>query len=135
MSFVYLASPYSHKLESVRDLRAGLVTDMAIQITKEGVPVYSPIMMWHEPAVGLQHNGHDFSKGSDSLNWWFSDQAFITACDEFWLALIDGWESSEGMRREMELAIKLGKEIRHVALQDIPHAAAEYKKMRLSRAT
>lgn len=106
---IYLASPYSHKVQLIRDRRFILVSFLAAQLTKQGYNVYSPIL-----------NGYIMSQYAEfpqTYDFWEArDKQFIVWCAEFWMLKLDGWQDSTGMPRELNEARLLGRPIKEVTI-------------------
>ena len=96
---IYLASPYSHPLESVRKLRFETVCKEAAELMEQGHIVFSPIAHSHPISKYLDNpNDGDF--------YLKQDLALLTMFDEMWVLTIDGFQESDGVRQEMEFAEK-----------------------------
>ncbi len=93
-SLVYIASPYSHESESMRNYRAELVTFFAASLIEKGDVVFSPISY-----------GHELSKKSDlPTDFKFWDNfciTFLSKCDKMIVLKLDGWEHSIGIKAEI----------------------------------
>ncbi len=74
-------------------------------LAKQGVTVFSPIAHSHPLAV---YAGLD---GLDGEFWKKFDAPFITVCDSLIVALMDGWQHSEGVAHEIAEFQKAGKPI------------------------
>lgn len=98
---IYLATPYSHHSEYIRDSRFHEVTRLAGLLLKEGFLVYSPITHSHPIAVKTKlPSSFDFWKALDMsmLNW----------ADVFVLYKQEGWEKSAGVKEEFTYCINKG---------------------------
>jgi len=102
---LYLACPYTDPDYAVREKRFKLATQAAASLIGKGHIVFSPITMTHPIDVAMV--GKRNTLGSDF--WVRFDQTFMERCDEFALLTIDGWESSSGIRRELEYFSAAGK--------------------------
>lgn len=102
---IYLASPYSHPLQSVRRARYHAACRAAALCMANGVRVFSPIAHSHPiEATGLFRGGHD---------WWLPyDLAFLALCSEVWVLRLDGWQDSVGVMAEIEAAGERGIPVR-----------------------
>lgn len=107
---IYLASPYSASgpaAEDLQDLRWRAVCKFAAHAAVMGHSVQSPIAHWHPIAVAHQLPTHaDF--------WKFTNAQLLRHCSELWVLTLDGWDSSVGVKWEMELATSLYIPIRYV---------------------
>ena len=99
---IYLAVPYSHPDASIREARFKAVNQASAYLMQYGHIVFSPISHSHPIAVqcGLPLD-FDF--------WAKFDRSFIEWCDCFYVLKLEGWETSDGVRREMAIANELGK--------------------------
>ena len=98
---IYLASPYSHPDPLVREDRFNAACQATAQLVLGGRSVFSPIV-----------HGHPLVRHGLPTEWTFwqrFDIEYIRCCDEVLVLRIDGWEESEGVRAEIELAAALGK--------------------------
>ena len=105
---VYLAVPYSHESDGVREFRFRKVTEAAFCLLERGYHVFSPITMGRpmtifpsgKPMEGMIRE-FSFWKGQDFsfLRYWAEMLAVLP---------LQGWEESEGVRAEIEEARRLG---------------------------
>jgi hypothetical protein len=104
MSYIYLASPYSHTDEDVLHQRFEAVCEAAAYIMnrKEDNLVFSPIAHCHPIAMA-----HNLPKGYDY--WQKYDEIMISNCSQVYLLQIDGWQHSKGMRAEAKFASEINK--------------------------
>src|SRR6185369_8414115 len=103
---IYLASPHSHTLSSVRQDRYQEALECTSFLIENGFWVYSPIVASHN----LPCNNDE-----SNISWEFwkeFDTEFINRMDEVWvLQILEATRYSVGVRAEVELAKKLGKKI------------------------
>lgn len=97
-SVVYLAAPYSHEDNKVREERYKTVTSVAADLVSKGKTVFSPLTMTHAIDVVLQSRGMLL----DSEFWVDFDRPFMEMCSEIVVLKLDGWESSRGIANEIE---------------------------------
>ena len=97
----YLASPYFDPDPSVRLFRFRAVSRVAAGMMKEGTMVFSPISHCHPMAeeAGLP-KGWGF--------WGKYDEAMLSRCQKMVVLKLPGWDKSEGVSREIELAREFG---------------------------
>lgn len=120
MSFIYLATPYSHPLESVRKSRYEAAMDAVHLISQHQIPVYSPIVHWHIVGARFQLPGdHEF--------WSVQDRGMMQGCREAWVLAISGWHESKGIKAEIEFLRRLEKQ---VAVLNFESLAAACRMMR-----
>ena len=105
MKRIYLASPYWHEDSAIREQRFREVCRVAARLMDDGYIVFCPIAHSHPIATyGRAPNGcHEF--------WMKQDFPMIEWADELWIALLNGYETSKGIRMESDYANKLGKPI------------------------
>lgn len=105
---VYLASPYSHPSEHIREQRAHAVVKLGAELFNKGLALFIPIAQSHlMHVIGM-------IPSTDWENWWNNDVQNLKGCDELWIAAIDGWDKSKGVRGEMIVARELGLPIKLV---------------------
>lgn len=102
---IYLASPYSDPDPDVRERRYQEACRAAARLMQDGDVVFSPIAHGHAIAAnGLPHRWSF---------WKRFDIEHLRRCDEVVVLMIDGWQQSEGVRDEVQIAEKLGKPVRY----------------------
>ena len=104
---IYLASPYSHHDPAVRQQRFETVCFVAANLMREGKHVYSPIAHTHPIAMK-----GDLPKGWDF--WEQFDRKMISACQEVWVVMMDGWQESKGVAAELAIAGEMGLKVRYI---------------------
>lgn len=99
MSFIYLASPYTHENAAVRDLRAQMANAFAARLMTSGYAVFSPISHSHDlarylaPELLLDHD------------WWMRmDLPVLRAASLLLVLKLTGWEESRGVDAEIAFA-------------------------------
>lgn len=95
MSYVYLASPYTHPLKSIMASRFEEVMSAVVTCAKENVPVYSPIVHWHIPAL-------TYRLPPTEEFWRIQNAGMLARCAELWVLAIPGWNESAGIQWEMK---------------------------------
>ena len=102
MSYLYLASPYTHPDAAVRLERYEQACKKAAGLMKKGHAVFSPIAHSHAVAAHLPLDllmHHDFWMGQDiPILRWATRLVVLT---------IDGWASSKGVMAEIDYANNL----------------------------
>lgn len=96
MELVYLASPYGHKDEAVREYRYHMACSAAAYLISKGYAVFSPIAHSHGVArfIGNPNN---------TKFWLEQDLIILERCERFAILRISGWDKSKGIlveRRE-----------------------------------
>lgn len=106
MSYSYLASPYSVKQPvsrqravTIRDRRYRKVCKKAAQLMLEGKLIFCPIAHSHPiEVIGMKGE----IKSGDF--WLEQDFALLEHASELIVFMMDGWEDSSGVTREIEFA-------------------------------
>ena len=106
MSFIYIASPYTHKLQEVVDRRFKAAEDFTAMCLMKGMHVYSPIVHCHELAAKYDLP-HDFDY------WGSYNRAMLCKASKMIVMRIDGWECSKGVQSEIEFAKQCGIEVEY----------------------
>lgn len=98
---IYVASPYSHELSSVQQIRYIHVLDFCAYLLKNRFWCYSPIIHCHKLA-----NTH--SLPTDFEFW--KDYAFhmLKCSSGLFVLAIDGWKESKGVTYEIDFAKQIG---------------------------
>jgi len=101
VSYIYLASPYSHPDEAVRFKRFIAVAREAGMLMQEGHYVYSPIAHCHPIAVNT-----DLPLGNHY--WKQQNGIMLSFARALWVLTIPGWDISEGIAWELGAAEHAG---------------------------
>lgn len=96
---VYLAAPYSGSDAEVK-LRMQLFCLVDAQLSAEGRVTVSPLMKHFV----LNHSNE---LGSDWNFWKRYSQVLLSRCQYMIVVMLDGWDTSVGVRAEIELAKEL----------------------------
>jgi hypothetical protein len=97
---IYIASPYSHPDPTVREARYDAVCEHAASMLRDGRLVYSPVAHSHPLAArGLP---------GDWSFWARHNAAMLARCTALAVLTLPGWEQSEGVAAEVEIARRLG---------------------------
>lgn len=97
---IYLASPYSHPDQSVRELRYQINVRVTVELIQKGYAIFSPIVY-----------AHPFTEQGLPTDWSYwnrYDRDYLTHCDLMLVLQLDGWEESEGVQAEITIAERLG---------------------------
>lgn len=93
----YLACPYLHIKSDVQQERYNQVTEVAAALMCKGEVVYSPITSMHYLAqTYVMPNRPGF--------WLDHDLTILAVCDKLIVLQLEGWQFSEGLRREIAFA-------------------------------
>jgi len=109
MRLIYLAGPYSHKKENVRQERLSKHAQVLAYFAHhaKSLHLYSPIVHWHGVA-----SEHELPK---DFNFWMEHDFFmIRLSSAVWVITSDGWKTSFGLEQEMAFAQDIKKEIFYV---------------------
>jgi len=101
IGYAYIASPYSNKDSDIMDLRYRLICNITATLLQERIAVFSPIVHCHPLA-----KVNELSR--DAEFWKFYNRTMLRGARELWLLHLDGWEESEGMKGEFEMAAEFG---------------------------
>ena len=106
---IYVAGPYSHTSEDVREDRFQKLNAYAAFLMAKGFHVYSPIT-----------HGHPIAKASvmplptDWDYWKAHCSKLLAACTELHVLKLKGWKYSKGVQAEIALAKELKLPIYYV---------------------
>lgn len=95
---VYLASPYSHRLRSVRRRRFEDVCRVAGGLVDDGLIVFCPIAQSHPIAE------HSNVEAIDWDVWMDVDLTILARCTHLYVVMMDGWKESRGVTAEISFA-------------------------------
>ena len=110
---IYIASPYTHTDEAIKDFRNKAVAIATGYLMNKypDLSFFSPICHTHPIARLCNIKG-------DWEYWKHQDEAMLSRCDELWVLCLDGWEESVGVTAEIGIAKELGLEIKYVCPQN-----------------
>lgn len=91
--FIYLASPYTHESEAVRQERFLAAEAFTAHHIAQGVTVFSPIVHYHEMAK-------KFSLPVEFDFWERHNMNMLDRAAELWILTLPGWEISKGVACE-----------------------------------
>jgi hypothetical protein len=106
MKLYYLASPYTHTDEIVKDRRAhdaALATKYLLEKHAGVINILSPIVH--------SHVLHRAGMEGTWETWKAIDTDFIARCDGIVVLMLPGWDISVGVSAEIKIAAELGKQI------------------------
>ena len=113
MDYVYLASPYSHADESVRNERFNLACEKAAEYISNGIAVFAPISHTHHIADFMEESAR-----MDFELWMEADLPLVHHAREVHVLRLEGWEQSRGIRREIEYAMERGIPVVYIDMTD-----------------
>ena len=108
-TLVYLASPYAHESETVREARLEAVRYVCGKLIDEGRIVLSPMVYTGE----LAQRGCHPPQG-----WYAFDLQFLARSDELLVLQLPGWEHSKGVLVEIAAAQAKGIPVRLMPLEE-----------------
>lgn len=112
MMRIYLASPYSHDDEAVREQRFDAVCEYAAKLMREGFHVYSPIAHGHAVAR--------FGLPGDWEFWREHCEQELRRSDGMIVLQLDGWTESVGIAHELTMTDSLNIPVEIVAPWQMP---------------
>ena len=97
---IYVACPYSHPDQVVREERVLAADKYAAKLMERGHIVFSPLSHSHPISkhCKVDPTDHDF--------WLQQDLAWLKACHQMHVLCLDGWRESKGVKTEIEEASK-----------------------------
>lgn len=98
---IYIASPYTHDLEAIRNLRYRQVLQYANSLMSVGHIVFSPVVYGH-PFVELDAGAIPFSY------WRPFNERIILASTQVRVLKLSGWKTSAGVNGEVRFADQHG---------------------------
>jgi hypothetical protein len=109
MSYIYLASPYSHDDPEIRKARFIQICEIAGDLMKEGYKILSPIAQTHEIAIRCD-------LPTDIEYWRSWNYALLRHADKLLIAKMAGWDISKGIAWEIKIAKSLDIEIEYLEI-------------------
>lgn len=101
MSFIYLASPYSHPSLLISELRFRAVEIVSGEILRKGITVYSPIVYCHMMSTRL-------GLPADARFWFPHNRSILKEATSLWILTLPGWDNSIGVEGERRAAEEFG---------------------------
>ena len=127
----YLASPYSHPSDELKNLRYEAVNRVGAILCKRNLIIIEPIAMCHMKSLQ-----YDLPTGYEY--WKTRDRTFVKLSDGGVIVLaIPGWRESVGVSDEVQYARELGHEVyyltltelgEHVLLRQLEELELQYKR-------
>jgi len=104
MSYIYLASPYSHPDAAVREARYAAARDTTAWMLAQRLWTYSPIVHCHDlcASAGLP---------TSFVFWGDYNRAMITAAESLYVLELPGHAESVGVQAEITFALRLYKPV------------------------
>lgn len=106
MSYIYLATPYTHKSKEIQSERFHMAVNYVAKMLDEEPhhSYYSPIVYYHH--VALKH-----SLRTDAQFWQDRNEDMIAGCKELHVLCLEGWGMSKGIQLEVAYAQSIGKRV------------------------
>lgn len=111
MKMVYLASPYSHEDEEVREARYEAACKACLRLFLEGYAVFSPIVHWHNITK-------TYRLKTDHKTFEEYNKEILQRADEVVFFVIPGFVKSKGIAAELAWASSCQKPMRFYELED-----------------
>lgn len=101
---IYLASPYSHHVRAVRELRYKAAAYMSAWFMLHSQMVFSPITHSHGIALEMER----MNKSSDEHGAWDTwkkfDEFMLASCGRIAILVLRDWQKSKGLAAEIAFA-------------------------------
>lgn len=111
MSFIYLASPYTHHDPAVKEERYQAACRAAGKLMEEDRIVFCPIAHSHPIEV------MGMAQVQSGSFWKRQDISILRHASELMVLCIDGWRDSTGIKWEIEMALQLGIPVSYIGLE------------------
>lgn len=105
----YLASPYTHKDPAVRESRYHAVCKKAAELMLAGKVIFCPIAHSHPISEHMPEGC-----AVDAGLWKKQDEPYVSMCGEVIVLKLEGWETSGGVRHEIEEATRRGIPVSYI---------------------
>ena len=109
--YIYLASPFSHPDPHEREARVAAIAKITARLIAEGHIVFSPVAYTAE----IQKDG------DPPAGWYRFTLRQLAACTDLWIYKQDGWQDSEGIKKEIAFAMGRGMPITYMEANDEPN--------------
>lgn len=105
MSYIYIASPYTHPKADVMEERYEIVSGHTAFLLNKGIHVFSPIVHCHELAK-------TFGLPRHAEFWNAYNVTMLRAAGQLLVLTMEGWHESRGVKHEIYIA-----ELLHIPLK------------------
>ena len=107
---IYIASPYTSETRDLESQRASAVARYASHLIRAGYPAFSPIAHGH-------YIDQCVVKGTEPKydHWIKHGLALMRGAVELHVFMLDGWQESSGVQREISLADHLNLPIDYIS--------------------
>lgn len=112
---IYMASPYTSYPDGKR-WAAHDAAFAAMSLMKKGKAVYSPVVHGHHitETTGEWEEFHE-----DQDHWFTVNEPMMAVCDICVVAMLDGWDKSVGIAREVEYFKREGRSILYLSKKEL----------------
>lgn len=109
---IYLASPYTHPNPLVQEIRAQQAAAAAAALKRMGLHIFAPIPHGHALAK--------YGLPGDYAFWKAFSRNMLSRCDAMLVLMIDGYDTSAGIKDEVDYFVDIQHGIHYYAgLDDI----------------
>ncbi len=127
MKLIYLASPYTHSRDWVRDARwrHACFTQGRLMLEYPDCCFYGPIAMNHmiteigREGVIVDDEMIRYDIPTDCNYWQSACEKIISKCDELWILKITGWDKSLGVAQEIAYAASINIPIYYISTNNL----------------
>lgn len=112
MKRIFISTPYTHVNPEVVQFRTDVICTYFIRLLSAGMCPLSPVVVGHPLVKNYNVNGM-FTFWEDYCN------SEIEHCDEVHVVMLDGWDTSIGVKKEIDFAVKLGKMVIYIDPKEI----------------
>lgn len=112
MSYVYLASPYTHSDPAIRQLRYEQAAHATALFLADRVTIYSPIAQFHH--IAFTHR-----LPFDISFWQYHNAAMLRSARSLYVLTLPGWEESKGVKWEIATALALHIPVHYFSLEEL----------------
>lgn len=112
MKRIFISTPYTHMNAIIVQDRVDFISEYFIKLIAAGMCPLSPVVVGHPLVKKYNVNGM-FTFWEDYCN------SEIEHCDEVHVVMLDGWDTSIGVKKEIDFAENLGKMVIYIDPKEI----------------
>ncbi len=105
---IYIASPYTHELEQIRQARYEQVFRYTRRLTTQGAIAFSPIVYGHQFALAGFPGTVDF--------WRDFNESLLVKADYMHVLMLMGWKDSVGLAEEIDFANRFSIPVTYIEM-------------------